>query len=437
MRGAVAAACAAGLLVAACTSETTDSQASRRPLASPVSSPSVSAAQRDLSGRAEPAAFRRLCRHPPAKERKVTPAGAMPPAMRRVSREVEEIRGLRLKRPVAPEAITRRELAAALRSGLSRSFPRAMQRRRGRAWIAMGAIPPGTDLHRALVDYVASHVIGFYDTLSHRLVFIGSDTPSPYQRVTLAHELTHAIDDQNFDLGRADKLESACRDEELAAFSSLAEGDAVDTSLEWARRTLTAKEKIALEREAAAGSSAGAPATPQFLQSLMIFPYPNGRAFVQALRARGGRAAVNAAFRHPPTSTEQILHPEKYPADSPQQVKVPRLASSLGSGWSALDALDVGEGWLLSWLSLRLSHQEASRAAAGWDGGRYGAWAKGRRTAVVLESVWDTHADARQFADALRRWTRDRPAAVTRGGLTVRALFATDHGTLRALESAA
>jgi hypothetical protein len=146
---------------------------------------------------------------------------------------------------------------------------------------------------------------------------------------------------------------------------------------------------------------------------------------------------VDGAFQDPPASTEQILHPEKYPDDAPQVVNVQDLSAALGAGWSDLDFQDVGEGWLRLMLQLRLDQGEADDAAEGWDGGQYRAWSDGARVAVVLDSVWDTEAEANEFAGSMESWLGTQPAAVLASGASVRVLFASDSQTLALLRTAA
>src|SRR5439155_20125553 len=114
----------------------------------------------------------------------------------------------------------------------------------------IGVIPAGTDLRQAVIDYGTSQIIGFYDTETHRLVFQGGTSPTPYQRFTLAHELTHALQDQNFDLSRLDKLSAACQDERAEAMLSLTEVDAVETQIRWAGQDLASDEVNELQHEA-------------------------------------------------------------------------------------------------------------------------------------------------------------------------------------------
>jgi len=349
---------------------------------------------------------------------------------------VEQLRGLHFIHPVVPEPVSQSQIGGLLHQSLDQSFPPAMMDRRSRAWSTIGLIPAGTDLRAAIGAFGSSQVIGFYDTLTHQVVFSGSDSPTPYQRVTLSHELTHALDDQHFDLGRLDVLEFACQDEREAALSALAEGDAVTMSLRWAVANLSPQEQVEFQQEASAFPPPP-PSVPPFLVNLLTSPYPNGEAFVQSLLAKGGIPALNHAFQDPPVDTEQILHPDRYPGDRPQNVNVPNIAEKLGGPWQPLDVYQVGELWLRLMLQLRLGGQEADAAAAGWDGGEYRAWSNGQEVAVLLQTKWDTKADAVEFAHAMRDWIGNATDRIEESGTFAQVLFGSSSPVLRDLQNAA
>jgi hypothetical protein len=428
-RGALAAAIGA-LLLQACTGGVGSLETSR-PTVSPLSPlPHTSFSP-------PPPGSNPLCDYPPPEPAPAPSPKLVPSSITSIEGQVAAIRGLRLVDRVTPDVVTKERIAELLREAVDAALPVDLEARRGRAWITMGLLPVGTDLRRSLLSYYTTQVIGYYDTLSHRLVFIGAASPTPYQRMTLAHELTHALDDQYFDLGRLDALTLTCQDERATALSSLAEGDAVETSIEWAQRTLSSSEISQLQQEA--GSFPPPPSTiPPFVLQTQLFPYPNGERFVQALQARGGEKAVDDAFANPPVSTEQILHPERYPSDVPIDVQVPDLAGALGGGWEASDVMDAGEGFLRLMLELRLPSNEADPAAAGWGGGQYRAWSNGTSEAVDLDTVWDTDRDATEFANAVTRWLGATVGTVqTPSAREVRVLFASDAPTLQRLRSAA
>jgi hypothetical protein len=118
-------------------------------------------------------------------------------------------------------------------------------------------------------------------------------------------------------------------------------------------------------------------------------------------------------------------------------VSVPDRSAGLGAGWSAGDILDVGEEFLRLMLAQRLGEAEARTAAAGWDGGQYAAWVQGDRVAVELDTVWDTPAQAGEFAQALEEYGSGSAVSVTRDGARVVALFGSDREALDALQAAA
>jgi hypothetical protein len=158
---------------------------------------------------------------------------------------------------------------------------------------------------------------------------------------------------------------------------------------------------------------------------------------VAARESAGGIAAVNGSLRRFPVSTEQVIHPASYPSDVPRKVNVPDYGAALGSGWTDLDVMGVGEAWLSIMLGLRVGATSAQEAAAGWDGGTYRAWSNGDRAAVVLRTAWDGPAEAAQFASALRSWIDAGavPAVVIARGSVVSAAFSRDPRALARLRS--
>lgn len=385
------------------------------------------------------AAMAELCDYgqPPGSE-PVPPEGPTPPTIAEVQAGVEELRGLSFTEPVVADAATQSELVEGLEESFDYSFPKEILERRSLAWQTIGVIPPRTSIRADLEAFVSGQVIGYYDTLTGELVFIGTEDPSPIEEVTLAHELTHAIDDQNFGLERIDSLLASCRDEAAAAAIALVEGSATFFMTAYALRFLTAEEQLELATE---GGDPPADVAP-FISEQQIWPYLEGQSFVTALSIDGGLEAIDAAFLDLPVSTEQILHPERYPNDVPTPIDIPDLAPALGTGWEDLDVQEVGEAWISLALELRLDRPEAADAAAGWDGGLYRAWANGDRVAVVLSTVWDTPEDASAFAQAMTSWIAASPdpqaaEVLPVDGSAVQVHLASDDATLQALASAA
>jgi hypothetical protein len=387
------------------------------------------------------AAAGRLCevREPDLEGGSDVPAeGPTPPVIEDVMSEVEQLRGFDYVHPVVAQPVEQQEIAEDLMSYADIAYPREQYERRSLAWDTIGVIPDGTSLRDAYENYGSTQVIGYYDTLTGELKFIGSRSPSPLERITLAHELTHAIDDQRFGLERLDLLSAECRDEQSAAAIAVVEGNATFFMLRWAQRFLTPEQQVQVGIEAAQQDSS-TEGIPPFIVSLQAWSYDQGLRFIGALESRGGLDAVDAAFEDLPVSTEQIIHPERYPNDAPTPVDVEDLAGDLGDGWEDLDVMTIGEAWLALALGLRIDASEAEQATAGWDGGIYRGWSDGEDAAVVLSTAWDGEGDAEEFAAAMQRWigAGDDPGRVLEpDGTSVTVLFATDEGTLDRLEGA-
>ena len=345
-------------------------------------------------------AMRELCVPPtPVTTSDGSPSDA-PAEVADVESQVEQVRGLEFRRPVATQAVTAEEIAGKLRDAFDETYPRVFYDRRSVAWQTIGVLPPTVTIRDALLAYQTGQVIGFYNPADGELVYRADGDLDLVERLTLAHELTHAIDDQHFDLARIDGIAGACRDEALQAALGAVEGSAQFFSV-----------KVLFQFPpddgdfSGLGGGGGLPEdVPPFVARTLLWPYTAGQSFITDLEARGGLDEVNGALERFPMTTEQILHPDRYPSDRPTRVDVPDLSDELGHGWGDLDVMQVGEAWLSAMLALRLDQGAAEAAAAGWDGGLYRAFTDGTDSAVVLTTAWDTVADADAFEQAVREW---------------------------------
>ncbi len=359
-----------------------------------------------------------------------TPAsGELPPELSTIASEVEQARGHAFTHPPAAEGISNEEMDRRLQESFQAYYPKELYDRRTFAWRTIGVIGPDDDLHEAYRNFLTGDVIGFYDPETGELVYEGSGDLGFTERLTLAHELTHALDDQTFDLKRLDGLTNTCQDERSAAALGLVEGSAQYFSAASVAENPDVDLGDLLDAIAQAVAGGSAPAgVPPFLYAINTWPYSGGMAFVGTLAGRGGVDAVDEAFRRFPVSTEQVIHPDRFPTDRPTPVTIPDLTGQLGPAWGDLDAMTIGEEWLRAMLALRLDDATADAAAAGWDGGAYRAFTDGTDVVVVLRTAWDTPEDAAAFADALGAWgaTGVVVPKVEVDGSNVTAVFATD-----------
>jgi hypothetical protein len=325
-----------------------------------------------------------------------------------VATQVEAIRGLQPTAAVTPVLIDQATLTKNLTADFDKSNPPDAVAISERELIALGLIPASASLRVLVLDLQSGQVAGYYSPEEKQLFVVSrAGGIGPTQRLTYAHEFTHQLQDQHFNLDSLD-LQAADQGDRSLARLSLVEGDAVSAQTTWMTTELTADElgQVLSDSLDPAGLAALSRA-PKILQETSFFPYQAGAAFVQGLISSGGYDAVNKAFADPPASTEQVIHPEKYAAhELPIEVKpAANLAMKLGSGWSEAARDTLGELTLRVWLNTGgVSNADATTAAAGWGGDRLVLFTgPGGATALAIETAWDTAADATEFDAAVTR----------------------------------
>ena len=325
-------------------------------------------------------------------------AQAIPALMR----FVQEERGLPFKEPVEVTLLPDGAFRQRLRSTEEEQTAEEKERveTNERVLRALGLLEGDVDLTEAMESLLGSAVAGFYDTEEDDLVVRG-DRLSASVKVTFVHELTHALQDQHFDLDRED-IED--RDDEASqAFTSVIEGDAVRIEQLYLD-TLSASEQKAAQDEEMEAASGIDPNIPRILLESIAFPYAVGPGFASEVVAAGGQAKLDDAFRTPPTTSEQIIHPDLYVADG----EPPRTVADPEPDGDEIDAGAVGEFGLILILQRILDDRTAIVAANGWGGDRYVAWDDDDKTCVRTNLVMDTAKDAREMADALREAAEER-----------------------------
>ena len=269
-------------------------------------------------------------------------------------------------------------------------------------------IPRDVDLTATLDKLLAGGVLGFYDDEAREL-FVGGDPESDLDlatQSTMVHELNHALTDQHFNFGDRNR---ALSDQDLAeeslALSALIEGDAELVRTIWSDENLTPRQRV--EAETGGG---GDPSvyfeTPTYILESLFFPYLSGLEFATALHDEGGFPAVDDAYRQPPVSSEEILHPDLFvPGRTVARPDLPDLAAA--TGCTALDTSTIGEFDMAQVLDRHVPEDDARQAAAGWNGDAYGLVRCG--TAVGMADRWrtDTPADLTELADSLGQWARE------------------------------
>ena len=284
---------------------------------------------------------------------------------------------------------------------------------------AFGLLEPNFDLRTFYIDLLSEQIAGFYDNEAGEMYVVQGEGFFGPERLTYSHEYTHVLQDQNYDFedGLNYNDESCEEDtERCAAVQSLIEGDASLTELNWFYENATADDQAQIMDFFQSYSSPVYDSAPAFMQQDFVFAYNYGLTFVQALYDEGGWEAVDAAYANVPISTEQILHPERYPADRPVPVNLPDLLPALGAGWRELDRNVMGEWYTYLILgygidpATQIEDEIAADAAAGWEGDTYLVYYKDAdaQTVVVMRTLWESPTDATQFSNAFHDYAEAR-----------------------------
>ncbi len=268
-----------------------------------------------------------------------TPAQLSPKtraAMDKIQSQVSQLRGLKPLDQTQRQLISPSDLKAQVESDFMSGYSQTDAEHDSQVYSLLGLLPEGFDLWDFYTQLYTEQVAGYYDD-ENKVMYVvqGSGFDGP-ERLTYAHEYTHALQDQHF--GLRDNLgytESACQDdsERCAAIRALVEGDATLLEDQWLRNYATQQDIDQIMAFYSTFQSPVYDSAPAFLQESFAFPYTQGLAFVQGLYRKGNWAEIDDAYQDPPASTEQILHPERYPIDDPVYLAPPSgLNTALGFG---------------------------------------------------------------------------------------------------------
>lgn len=388
-------------------------------------------------------------------------------------RQAERYRGLKLERRVpwgrVSEPELRREVIAEFREDLP---PRRLAEVE-LGLKAFGLIPESMDLGTYVPELLSSQIAGFYDPHRKSLAVVdrpggllgkeagaqlGAEMARKMEDGLLVHELTHAIQDQHFDLDRLadpDPLSDGG-----VARLALVEGDAtlvmMDDLIRAPLEDVPEARSLVAELMTADGGEEGAPvagkglpgqkeiaSAPAWFRDQLLFSYSRGAAFCLEVRRRGGQKLLDYAFAvDPPRSSEQILHPEKWfgRRDDPVVIVWPDLGPEL-PGYAKAAEGQLGEEGIAVLLRPTLPDgAQAAAAAAGWGGDRFAVYQQAGRRLLAWIADWDTEEAAARFQAAASRlgagWTVVR-AAPRRVILLRGDLEAADRGAVLARLAAA
>jgi hypothetical protein len=355
---------------------------------------------------------------------------------------IGEIRKLKMKTPVERRWTTREAMKVDLKKQLDEEMPPEKAAEYGRSLQFFGLLAEGVDLRDMFTDAMASGVAGYY-LPDKKVFFLVEGFNADGSRPIVFHELTHAVEDQYYDyFDQMKKWGDADQSDRANAIRAVVEGSAqmftqkfFDSEPGLEDRFFTAMMTEAQESGAIAAQEK---IPPFFAMEMQFFPYHNGSRFLNRVLPKlpapaEGEDAMAVLYRDPPTSSEMILHPEKYlgERDLPQDVTIPALEGALGEGWkkdfeNTMGELDTGillnaylvnssiqaqvmsvaqppEGGFRKQADiLKISIAFRGRTAtgsAGWDGDRYAMYSSGQMLCLGWATTWDTEKDAQEFAE--------------------------------------
>ncbi len=314
--------------------------------------------------------------------------------------QMSEITGLKLRTPLKKSLRSREEIRAYVIKQMNEEKNPAERYADARSAEAFGLLPKGFDLDTFMVSVLTEQIEGLYDPKTHEF-FIADWSPPEDQRMVMAHELTHALEDQYFQIEAWSRAARPNEDAELARDAVL-EGSAMAAMVDYLMlgtgRSL--KDLPDFDPSMLMGDLGSTPTlktAPPFLKDALIFPYLSGLNFTAAILRDSGWPALSGVFGKPPVSTQQILHPAQYKSGkTPSAVSLPEVEKLLGDTWAKLDENTMGEfGWK-EVLKQFLGGDRAKTLAAAWDGDRYALYEQKKTKKLIL--VTRLHLDSAEHA---------------------------------------
>ncbi|SIQ67960.1 hypothetical protein SAMN05421858_0055 [Haladaptatus litoreus] len=350
---------------------------------------------------------------------------------------VEKIRGLEFDKKVPVKVISRDEFRS--EQGKQTTPPKRTLFDNVK-FEALMMIDESTDSIAVQTQNSGTSVGGYYSPGKESIVIISNNQSSPkMNEITLSQELFHALQDQKFGF---DSFDQSTR-ERHNAIDGVVEGDGNYLDYLYEQRCNNAWQGTCLMPDESESSGGGQLANigPYLLK---FQPYSDGPPFVKAIHEEQGWEGVNALYENPPASTEQVIHPEKYPDDEPAQITVQDRTSN---GWERLKPEgrpnfgEVGEAGIFSmFMYPAYESQRApvipanqfinrdsegnpqefdplnyrSTPTEGWDGDKIVAYTNDNtpknETGYVFKTKWDSNKDATEFVDAYKRLLNYRNA---------------------------
>jgi hypothetical protein len=348
----------------------------------------------------------------------------------RIVLDLTRISGMQLRHPVPCDYITKEKIKAFLDARMKDAARPEEIRAEELTLKKFGFVPQDFDLAQTTVDLLTEQAAAFYD-YNRKKLFITESTPSDTQEPVLAHELSHALADQNFNLARFIR-QGRKSDDGSTARLAVMEGQATWLMSEYLARKSgrSLKNSPALAStmsrlgEGAAGEFPVYDNAPLYMRLTLVFPYATGMLFQNAVCQRDGQEGFGEVFRRAPASTQQVIHPEAYFSNvKPTQPELP--AAHLPRGYKSLVGGALGEFDHAVLLEQFVGKQQAAEIAPHWRGCNFELREnkKAGRVVLLYAAEWDSEESAGRYFAAYRealekKWKKMSVASETADSVT-------------------
>ncbi len=343
--------------------------------------------------------------------------------------------GLPIEHPVKKVFISRDQVSKELRKRFEEDKGNKKMEQSELVLKKFGLLDRDFQLRPFLLSLLTEQIAGFYDNKTKTMNLLDW-VPVDEQKPVMAHELTHALQDQKVDLkhwedtqpeGTAKNVSEDIKhiqtDEDDTARDAVLEGQAMVSFADYMLRPMgkTLKDVPEMAQMLAGGQTdmGDSPVlarAPLVLQQSLLFPYTNGLLFEQAVLVKGGtKLAFAGVLESPPKASSQILHPQAYLSHAPVPVMLfPDIHPLLSAaGYEPYDVGVMGELDVRMTTELFGGKPLAEALAPNWDGGVYYAAQRKNATAaekettaslaLLYESRWKNPDSAEELLPCVRR----------------------------------
>jgi hypothetical protein len=333
-----------------------------------------------------------------------------------------------VKHPVKKAMVSREQVERYIEDKFKDDIDRIRFERSELVLKKFGLLPRKFDLHNFMIKMLGEQVAGYYDEKTKTINLLDW-VQLDMQKPVMAHELTHALQDQSFDLGKMMKKDEEIEkrgpedfnalikiDEESSCRTAVLEGQAmivlVDYILAPAGRSVEDSPKFVDMMQASMDKRGESPLfdnAPLLLREELVFPYSHGMKFIQELLVAGGKKLAYAGvLSRMPETTREILEPKEYLAGRRVPVLLLPDMGFLKKDFEAFDAGAIGEFDVEILLKQYADEETAKRLSPEWRGGSY--YAVGRKGAkppapdstahigLIYVSRWSSDKVAQEFA---------------------------------------